>query len=279
MGSINFTVIPPTEALSCDVEYFRIAEYAGKEGLSIKVCPNGFPGIVFQHADGQPAIKNIIVSSGRVVQMPCTLFLYGQVTELSVMNFKKSPYTTVQAILKPHALKTVFGMDASKLTNASMGYSEFNAEILNTQLLSAKSNHEYVTLFEDFLLQMLGSHQSRDILVEECLEYIHSNINMVTVKDLTEKAHLSERQFEKRFVQIVGVSPQFFIRVKRFNEAMRLIDSGQYERLSDVAYALNYFDQSHFIRDIKAFSGIIPKSISQKVNDFHHDQIGSSYLF
>lgn len=278
MDSINFTVIPTAKALCRDVEYFRIAEYNGKEGLSIKICPNGFPGIVFQHGNGQPVIKNIIVSSGRIVQMPCTLFLYGQVTELSVMNFKEEPYITVQAILKPHSLKTLFGMDASKLTNASMEYSEFNAEFLNTQLLSAKSNNEYITLFEDFLLKMLGLHQSRDILIEECLEYIHSNINMVTVKDLTEKAHLSERQFEKRFVQTIGVSPQFFIRLKRFNEAMRMIDSGQYERLSDVAYALNYFDQSHFIRDIKSFSGITPKSISQKVNDFHHDQIGSSYL-
>jgi AraC-like DNA-binding protein len=278
MDSVKFTIIPPIDALSRDVEYFRIAEYVGKKGLSIKVCPNGFPGILFQHSNGHPAIENIKVSSGRSVQMPCTLFLYGQVTELSVMNFKNSPYITVQAILKPYALKTLFGMDSSRLTNASIEYSKFNAEILNTQLLSAKSNHEYVTLFEDYLLQILGTHQSRDILVEECLEYIHSNINRVTVKDLTEKAHLSERQFEKRFVQIVGVSPQFFIRLKRFNKAMGLIDSGQYERLSDVAYALNYFDQSHFIRDIKVFSGITPKSISQKVNEFHHDQIGSSYL-
>lgn len=278
MGLIDFTIIPPTEALRRDVEYFRIAEYIGKEGLSIKVCPNGFPGIVFQHSNGQPVIKNIVVNSGRIVQMPCTLFLYGQVTELSVMNFIKESYITVQAILKPHALKTLFGMEASKLTNASMGYSKFNAEVLNKQLLSAKSNNEYITLFEDFLVQMLELHHSRDIVVEECLEYIHSNINRVSVKDLIEKIHLSERQFEKRFVQTVGISPQFFIRVKRFNEAMRLIDSGQYERLSDVAYALHYFDQSHFIRDIKAFSGITPKSISQKVNDFHHDQIGSSYL-
>lgn len=278
MDPINFTIIPPTETLRRDVEYFRIAEYHGKEGLSIKVCPNGLPGIVFQQGNGQPVINNITMSSGSVGQMPCTLFLYGQVTELSVMNFKKEPYVTVQAILKPHALKTLFDMDVPKLTNASIEYSQFHAEALNTQLLAAKSNPEYVALFEEFLLQMLETHQARDVLIEEALEYILSNIHLVTVKDLTEKAHLSERQFEKRFVQNVGVSPQFFIRVKRFNEAMRLIDSGQYERLSDVAYALNYFDQSHFIRDIKAFSGITPKSISQKVNDFHHDQIGSSYL-
>ena len=42
--------------------------------------------------------------------------------------------------------------------------------------------------------------------------------------------------------------------------------------------ALNFYDQSHFIRDIKEFSGITPKSLSQKVDDFHHDQAGYSYI-
>jgi len=278
MSSIKFTIIPPNKALSRDVECFRIAEHGGKQGLAIKVCPNGFPGIVFQHSNGRPAIENIITNSGRVLHMPDTLFVYGQVTELSVMNFKQEPYVTVQAILKPHALKTLFGMDASRLTNNSMSYSEFNGEVFNERMLSAKSYQEYISLFENFLQEMLREHQSRDILVEESLKYIQLNISTITIKELLENVYLSERQFEKRFIQAVGISPQFYIRVKRFNEAMKRIDSGQYERLCDVAHSLNYFDQSHLIRDIKVFSGITPKSISQKVNELHHDLIGTSYL-
>src|SRR5258708_36643646 len=57
---------------------------------------------------------------------------------------------------------------------------------------------------------------------------------------------------------------QLYLRVKRFDEAARLMKTGQFETLIDVAYALNFYDQSHFIRDIKAFSGITPKSLSQK---------------
>lgn len=278
MSSIKFIILEPGELLKKDVEYFRICNYCGKESLAINVCPNGFPGIVFQHSNSQPAIKSIVTSSGRIVTMPPTLFLYGQVTELSVMNFKSEPYITVQVVLKPYALKTLLGLNASDLTNGSIGYNKFDAKDLNIHLLKAQSNEEYINLFTNFLLSKLKLLKPRDTVVEESLIYIQSNISNITVKDLLEQLYISERQFEKRFIQAVGVSPQFYIRIKRFNEAMKLIDSGQLERLGDVAQALNYFDQSHFIRDIKAFSGITPKSISQKVVDFHHDQIGSSYL-
>jgi AraC-like DNA-binding protein len=64
--------------------------------------------------------------------------------------------------------------------------------------------------------------------------------------------------------------------VKRFNEAIRLIKTGQFERLTDVACALNFSDQSHFIHDFQALAGTTPKSLSQRVDDFYHDQVGYS---
>ena len=76
----------------------------------------------------------------------------------------------------------------------------------------------------------------------------------------------------------MGISPFSYIRVRRFNEALRLMQTGQYDTLTEVAYALNFHDQSHFIRDIKTFTGITPKSLSQKVNDFFHNQAGYSSM-
>jgi AraC-like DNA-binding protein len=52
----------------------------------------------------------------------------------------------------------------------------------------------------------------------------------------------------------------------------------RYDTLTEVAYALNFHDQSHFIRDIKTFTVITPKSLSQKADDFYHNQAGYSYV-
>ncbi|HZG57229.1 AraC family transcriptional regulator [Paenibacillus sp.] len=276
---ISFTVFPPAEALRGVVKFFRIAEYRGPDALAIRVCPNGSPGIVFQQGVGdRTAIRDIVTASGRLEYIP-PLFLYGHVTELSVMNFREGPFTTIQAILEPTALGTLFRIDASSMANNSWGPADFaDDETLPDRLRLAETNEERVAALSELLLAKLEQAEPPDPLVQESLRVIQEHIEQVTVKFVLDRLHLSERQFEKRFFRAVGVSPQFYIRVRRFNEAIRRMDTGEYDRLSDVAHSLHFHDQSHFIRDMKQFSGITPKSISQKVNHFHHDQIGNSYL-
>ena len=145
------------------------------------------------------------------------------------------------------------------------------------QLLEAKNEQMRLTLLTNFLVSKLRQATTRDRLIEESLRIIHNNVSCVTVKYLCECLNLSERQFEKRFSQTVGLTPQFYIRVKRFAEAMRLMQTGHYQRLTDVAHTLNYYDQSHFIKDIKAFSGATPKGLFQALNEIQVDHKAYSF--
>ena len=274
MRSIQFRTVPVPEILRRDVECFRIIKYSGDEGASINVAPNGMPGIVFQHLDGKSAIENISMAS-RIISTP-TLFLYGLGTDPSIMNYKKGSYTTIQVIFKPHALSTLFGLNALALD----GYAElneFSKEDLNLRLMEARDDQEQMALLTEFLVTRLEQARTRDTLIEEVLYLIRKNISFMTVKRVLNELNISERQFERRFSQTVGLSPQTYIRIKRFNEAVRLMKIGRYERLTDITYALNFHDQSHFIRDIKRFSGITPRDLWQKAESFS-EAGGFSYL-
>lgn len=269
MNAMKFDVIPPPPALQDDVACIRVMEHSGEDDFSINVCLNGLPGIVFQHSNGRSPVESITTTSRYRSDIP-TLYVYGQVTEPGIMNHTKRPYTVTQVVLKPHALNSLLGLNASVLTNQLVTLDAFSARDLNNQLMESHSHHQCVSLLTNFLLNRASQAHPRDSLVEEALRLIHKNVD--SVKDLLEHVNLSERQFERRFRQVVGISPQFYIRVKRFNRAVRLMHSGQFERLTDVAHALHFHDQSHFIRDVKAFSGVTPKSLSQKVSDFRADQ-------
>lgn len=56
------------------------------------------------------------------------------------------------------------------------------------------------------------------------------------------------------------VSPKTYLRVRRFNEALRLMKSRRDPSLVSIANALNFAEHSHFIRDFKAFSRVTPKA-------------------
>ena len=277
MSSIQFTILPAPEILKNDVECFRISEHTGEEALAINVSPTALPGIVFQQNNGRSAIKNIITHS-RIKSSTPPLFLYGPGIEPSIMNYRQGSSTTTQVIFKPHALQALLGLNAARLSAGWTDLHEFSAGDLTTQLIEARNEQERVALLTAFLVAKLKQEQTRDTLVEESLRFIHKNIGSIQVKDVLTYFNISERQLERRFTQTVGISPQSYIRVKRFNEAMRLIKTRQFDRLTDVAHALNFHDQSHFIRDVKEFSGITPRSLSQRVDDFYHDQTGYSYV-
>jgi AraC-like DNA-binding protein len=277
MSSLQITILPAPDILKHDVECLRIAEYSGEEAVAIKVSPNGVPGLVFHQNEGRSALEQIITHSGHT-SCPPPLFLYGPGIEPSVMHYKSGTSTTVQVVFKPHALKTLLGINASRLSNGWTELHEFWAEDLESQLMEAKNEQERMTFLTNFLVAKFKQAKPRDTLVEESLHVIHTHIGSIHVKDVLAYVHLSERQFERRFTQTVGLSPHVYIRVKRFNEAIRLIKTGQFERLTDVACALNFFDQSHFIRDFKAFSGMTPTSLSQKADDLYHDQTGYASL-
>jgi AraC-like DNA-binding protein len=245
--------------------------------VAIKVTPSGIPGLVFQHDNGHPTLEQIITRSGRK-SYPTPFFLYGIGTESSVMHYKRGSFMCIQVIFKPHALKTLFGINAARLSNGWAQLQEFGAGDLDAHLLDADNEQQCLSLLISFLSARFKQVNTRDLLVEESLRFIHNNIGSLCVKDLLQYFSISERQFERRFTQTVGISPQSYIRVKRFQAAIRLIKAGQFERLTDIACVLNFSDQSHFIRDIKAFSGMTPSDLSQRPNDFYHDQVGYSYV-
>jgi AraC-like DNA-binding protein len=56
----------------------------------------------------------------------------------------------------------------------------------------------------------------------------------------------------------VGVSARKFARVAKFEKSLPALSLTDYGSLTQLAYDLEYSDQSHFIKDFKLFSGLSP---------------------
>ncbi len=100
------------------------------------------------------------------------------------------------------------------------------------------------------------------------MEYALSNMLLskgtISLKKLTESLSLSERTFERKFKEYVGLSPKLFSRICRFQTSLKQLKHYNYNKLSDIAFENEYADQSHFIRSFKKFSGLSPNQYQQQ---------------
>ncbi|WP_336960251.1 AraC family transcriptional regulator [Chryseobacterium contaminans] len=92
-------------------------------------------------------------------------------------------------------------------------------------------------------------------------ELIYASKGEMTVNELSEKVGWSSRQINRYFTKQLGLSLKAYSTILRFRASLEHIAQGR------LFPELNYTDQNHFIKEVKKFSGVAPKELSQNKND------------
>lgn len=136
---------------------------------------------------------------------------------------------------------------------------------IEDRLASSHNNIARVALLQKYLLQKLIS-QKQDLQLEFCLKQIYLSAGLIPISDLTASIGLSQRHLSRKFQQHVGLSPKAYSSVSRFIRSLAHLKKYPNHSLTQIAYESGYFDQSHFNRDYKTYTGYTP---SQVVNSRH----------
>ena len=80
----------------------------------------------------------------------------------------------------------------------------------------------------------------------------------ITVKRIAETLGISSRYFRTVFAETMGLSPKRFMKIRRFECAMRLMEHGSGNSLTQIGNECGYFDQSHMIEDFHDLIGSAP---------------------
>ena len=73
----------------------------------------------------------------------------------------------------------------------------------------------------------------------------------------------SKKHFAEMFRRQVGVTPKSYLRIMRFQKAVRTIDASGDINWGQIALECGFYDQSHFIHDFKHFSGFTPEQYAK----------------
>lgn len=91
------------------------------------------------------------------------------------------------------------------------------------------------------------------------LETLTSTGGRASVADLADAAGVSHRQVERLFARHLGIPPKTVGRIVRFQGALRSLMADPGCPLGEIAAGAGYYDQAHFIRDFRLFSGGVPR--------------------
>ena len=240
----------PTDQLKPYIKYFVVAEseleneykvfpslglvvgfqYKGRlatviDNREIKLTSAGITGI----ADGYKVFKNSADIG--------TILVY--FTEIGFTHFTSHP--------------------ANELFNLSLSldhiFDKNSIAEVEEKLSVANTDKLRVKIVEQFLVSQLKDIQT-DKLILEAVKLIYQTKGAVRIKELNQKLFISQSPFEKRFRKVVGTTPKKFASIVRFNTV--LANLSETKTLTEICYENNFFDQAHFIKDFKRFTGDTP---------------------
>jgi len=153
---------------------------------------------------------------------------------------------------------------ANQLFNLSLSlddiFDKSSVTEVEEKLSIATTDKHRIEIVEQFLVSQLKDIQA-DKLIVEAVKLIYQSKGTIRIKELNEKLFISQSPFEKRFRKVVGTTAKKFASIVRFNSV--LDNMNKTKTLTEICYENNFFDQAHFIKDFKQFTGDTPENFKR----------------
>lgn len=246
----------PAEILRPFVKSFAISEH--EKAGSYKVLPDTSIVMGFQYSgslsyseDNRPVLLSIAGITG--LRNTYRIFNNSENIGTVLVMFSE----TGAAAFFNHALHETFGLSFS-LDDLIL---RSQMDVIVEQLNEVRNDRERIGVIEKFLVSRLN-HKVNDDLVNLAVNFIKQSGGNINIRLLSEKLNISQSRFEKRFRKIVGASPKKFASIVRIRQILNI--SSKENNLTRLGLDAGYFDQAHFIKDFKSFTGQTPEHYFKK---------------
>jgi AraC-like DNA-binding protein len=256
---MDYQTFPPHSDLESFVKcYWTLEVPAQTDPQRQRIIPDGCIEMTFTLGDD---IKRYTSETEFIIQ-PRAMIL-GQTTDafyieptgyVNTFAVRFYPYGFANFVTTP--IKNL----ANKETSLDLLFEGKSVKELEENIIRATDVKQRIEIIENFLLDRLNDKATVDNIVKSTVDAILLTRGSTSINTLL-KADLSKRrQLERKFFKQVGMSPKQLGKVIRLQTALKMLLNRQNESLTEIAYESEYYDQAHFIKDFKEFTGTNPKS-------------------
>lgn len=218
-----------------------------------RIFPDGCMELIVHYGD---AFQKL---SGDKLEKQKNAFVFGQLE--AFIELVPAATTGVMGVkFYPHGLAHFTNMPVHEIKQQAVELHHIfkeDSQQLFARISEAKSFSHKAQCMDSFLLKHLRAAKRNSDLVQSMMQDIYLCKGSATVAQLVHKYLISERQLERVFSQEIGLSPKNFSRIIRFQQVFKL--AGSAGSLTSLALEAGYFDQAHFSREFKSFTGLSPR--------------------
>lgn len=255
---MNYQTFQPSPELAPLVKcYWSLEVQATAEPQKQRIVPDGCMEMIFILGDD---IKRYTSETETIIQ-PRALVV-GQISKPFVIE--PTGYVNCFAVrFYPFGFANFITTPLKELENKETAIAQLIGEVpameLEQKIFAAQTNEQRINIIENFLLGKLTEKSTLDHIVKNTIDTLLLTNGSVSIKSIVEEDLSRRRQLERKFFAQVGLSPKQLGKVIRLQAALKTLLNQRSGNLTQIAYESDYYDQAHFNKDFKEFTGRNPK--------------------
>lgn len=148
---------------------------------------------------------------------------------------------------------------ANKETAIAELFGQATADQLEQRIIDARDEQRRIDIIETFLLNKFNETKTIDKIVRSTVDALLSTSGSSSIHNILKEDLSKRRQLERNFLKQIGISPKQLGKVIRLQSALKMLLNQKDGSLTRIAYESQFYDQAHFIKDFKEFTGTNPK--------------------
>jgi len=225
------------------------------------IMPTGSLNVVLNFADPQFLVN----SEGALEKLP-DILITGQLDKVWKLQYGAN-LNQIGLILKPVGFFKLFQVPGALFAGTFIdgGEAPWNLTGLYSSLEQTRDFDTSFRIVENYLEEVTKSRDSLELL-NKMISSIESAKGNMTMEELASLYNKSISAIERYFKKMIGMTPKAYANIVKFRTAMKEMD----ESKGMLDY---YYDQSHFIKSCKKYTGKTPSELMKS-----NQEISLSYM-
>jgi len=201
--------------------------------------------------------------NNKTLRLDQQAYLFGQPVSPRVITSNENGVDLLCVKFKPLGISRITGINMEYIADQIIPATDIwgnEVELLCDEMQSAPTLEQTIGILEKFIIRKyLGTTLHYRInSVQKAIQLIKGSKGILPVNALQQQTNTSRKTLERAFIHYLGLMPKLYSGIVRFNAIKQLMDQTPDLSVSDIAFGLGYYDNSHLAASFKHFSGITP---------------------